>query len=126
MNIDPPLFTATFRGDPVRVTHATAEEIESLAGPIGNPSDLLELWSLVAIHFDQLIEIHALGWRVLLANTWITSPLVGVNLTLDTVLTRSRKIYMLGSRDKPELDPNLRSHLADALKTWGFDDVRSS
>jgi hypothetical protein len=123
------LFDARYRGALVLVAHATTDEVESLAGPVGpadgKPADdLMELWSLISIRFTSAIEIHALGWRTLLANTWISSPLVAVNLTEGSLRTRSGKIYLLGVRDQPELDPELRSHLAYALKTWGFDDAQ--
>jgi hypothetical protein len=125
MTDSPILFNAVYRDAPVTVTHATPDELESLAGPVGSALDLLELWSVIAIRFGTAVELHALGWRVLLANTWITSPLRAVNLTEGAVRTRSGKVYLLGSRDQPDLDPELRSHLAYALRTWGFDDVRS-
>ncbi len=121
-------WTACQRGL-VTVTHATANEIEALAGPVGPDdgkpaNDMLELWSLIAIRSGGAVEIHALGWRVLLANTWISSRVIVASLTEGVVRTRSGKTYLLGVRDKPELDPELRAHLAYALRTWGFDDVR--
>jgi hypothetical protein len=118
------LFHAVYRDDPVTVTLATNDEIEFLAGPVGAAEDMLELWSLVAIRMGLAVEIHALGWRLLVANTWITSPIVAVNLTLGAVRTRSGKVYLLGIRDQPELDPELRAHLGYALREWGFEDVR--
>ena len=120
------LFEATWHGDAVTVTHATVEEIAFLSGPVEDGEDLLELWSLIAIRNGPLSEIHALGWRLLLANLWITSPVVAVNLTLGAIRTESGKTYLLGARDKPELDPELRSHLGYALRKWGFDDVRDA
>jgi hypothetical protein len=125
------LLRAAYRGGPVTVTHATAEEIEALAGPVslGDSKlgdDMLELWSLIAIRFEAAVEIHALGWRVLLANTWVSSRVVAANLTEGIVRTRSGKMYLLGVRDKPDLDPELRAHLAYALKTWKFIDVQQS
>jgi hypothetical protein len=119
------LFRAVYRGDPVIVTHAQDAEIETLVGPVGPPRDKLELWSLIAIRIGSAIDIHALGWRQLLANTWITSSLLAVDLTAGAVRTLSGKNYLLGGRDKSELDPELRAHLAYALGTWGFDDVRT-
>jgi hypothetical protein len=125
MNIDPPLFTATFRDDPVTVTHATAEEISMIAEPVQeHPDDMLEFWSLVSIHYGHEVEIHALGWRLLLANVWITSPVLAVDRGVGAVRTRSGRRYLLGVRDRPELDPALRAHLGYALRTWGFEDVR--
>jgi hypothetical protein len=119
------LFEATWHGDAVTVTHATVEEIAFLSGPVGDGGgeDLLELWSLIAIRNGPLSEIHGLGWRLLLANTWITSPVVAANMTLGAIRTESGKTYLLGARDKPQLDPELRRHLAYALRTWGFEDV---
>jgi hypothetical protein len=42
------------------------------------------------------------------------------NLTLETVRIRSGAVYLLGSQNQPEL----RNHLAHALRTREFDDVR--
>jgi hypothetical protein len=119
-----PLFEASWEGEPVTVTFATADEIELLAGPVGVVEDMLELWSLVAIRTGGAVELHALGWRLLLANTYITSPVVAVNLTHGAIRTRSGKTYLLGARDKPQLDRALRCHLGYALRQWGYDDVR--
>jgi hypothetical protein len=49
---------------------------------------------------------------------------VAVNLTKAAVRTRSGHVYLLGVHDQPELDPELHAHLAYALKTWGFENVR--
>ena len=49
---------------------------------------------------------------------------MAVNLTLGAVRTRSGKAYLLGIRDQPQLDPELRAHLSYALREWGFEDVR--
>lgn len=68
--------------------------------------------------------LHALGWRVGLANTRITSPLRGVDLAGGAVCTSSGKVSVLGDPDDPELHPLLREHLAHALRTWGIGDVR--
>lgn len=83
------------------------------------------MWSLIAVRTGLAVEIHALGWRLLLAKTYITSRVVAVDFTVGAVRTRSRKIYLLGARDLPDLDPDLRDHLGYALRTWGFGDVRS-
>jgi hypothetical protein len=118
------LFRVVYNGDPVVVTHAEDTGIELFAGEVGPARDVLELWSLIAIRCGSAFDIHALGWRLLLENTWITSPLLAVDLTAGAVRTRSGHTYLLGGRDKSELDPELRAHLAYALRTWGFDDVR--
>ncbi len=120
----PILFEAVWRGDPVTVTHATQDEIAFLWGGVDSADDMLELWSLIAIRSGPAVELHALGWRLLLANTWITSPLVAVDRTVGAVRTRSGRTYALGVRDKPALDPELRAHLGYALRTWGYADVR--
>jgi hypothetical protein len=120
----PILFEAVYHGDPVIVTHATQDEIELLAGTVDSAGDMLELWSLIAIHFGPAVDVHAIGWRLLLANAWVTSPLVAVDRTAGAVRTRSGRTYALGARDQPALDPELRAHLGSALKKWGFEDVR--
>jgi hypothetical protein len=119
------LFRAVYRGEAVIVTHAKDAEIELFAGEAGPPRDKLELWSLIAIRCGSAFGIHALGWRLRLANTCITSSVVAIDLTAGAVRTWSGKNYLLGSRDESELDPELRAHLAYALQTWGFDDVRT-
>jgi hypothetical protein len=118
------LFHAIYRGEPVTVTLATADEIEFLSGPVGDGQDILELWSLVAVRIGLAVEFHALGWRLLLAKAYVTSRVVTVNLTYGAIQTRSGRIYFLGARDQQDLDPELRSHLGDVLRAWGFEDVR--
>jgi hypothetical protein len=123
MSIGPDLFTATYRGDAVRVTHATAEEVSLLAESVEQPQDMLEFWSLISIHYGFEVRIHALGWRLLLANVWMTSAVVAVDRALGAVRTQSWRRYLLGVRDWPELDQVLRAHLEHTLRTWGFKDV---
>jgi hypothetical protein len=119
------LFEASYHGSPVAVGRATDDEIAALAGTVGRGSDVLERWSLVAIRDPARgPEVHALGWRMLLGNTWITSPVIVVDLATGAVRTRSGNAYLLGSRDRADLDPELLEHLAYALRTWGYDDVR--
>lgn len=126
---DAPIFLASFHGHPVAVHHANTAELAFLSRPLDPASarDLLSVWSLVAIRHSARSEpdIHALGWRVGERNTWITSRLVGVNMKASVVATRSGHAYRLGMPDDAELDPELRGHLAYALVTWGFSDVRS-
>lgn len=86
---------------------------------------MLERWSFVAVRDPRRgTGVHALGWRMLLRNTWITSPVLVVDRASGAIRTRSGNAYLLGSRDGSDLDPELREHLAYALRTWGFDDVR--
>jgi hypothetical protein len=124
------LFHAAFRGRAVTVGHATDAELADLAGTAGTAGtaearDELDAWSLVAVRdaAGRGTEIHALGWRTGLLNTWITSPLLIVDLVANTVSTTSGHAYSLGRRDAKDLRPELRRHLAYALRTWGFDDV---
>lgn len=121
------LLEATYHGNAISVGHADEAELALLAGAVASAGvrDELELWSLVAIRdpAGRGTEVHALGWRTDLANTWITSPLTAVDLTASIVSTRSGHSYQLGTPDTPELNPELRGHLAYALRTWGFDDV---
>lgn len=117
------LFRAVYRGDPATVTRASDAEIADLVGTVGPPQDKLEIWNLIAIRVGPAIDIHALGWRHLLRNTWITSSVVAVDLTAKSIRTLSGKNYSLGLRNKHELDPELRAHLAYALRTWGLTDV---
>ena len=123
-----PLFRAVHQGGPVTVGHASPEDLAALPGypDPGSVRDVLERWSLVAIRFSgDRTEIHALGWRVAERNTWITSPLVAMDMDASMVATRSGHAYRLGTRDGAGVAPGLRSHLAYALRTWGFTDVQS-
>jgi hypothetical protein len=120
------LFQAYYDGVPVTVTHATDDEIAQLAGPVTSALDVLELWSLIAFRYGTEIEIHALGHRTYLGTTRATTRVMVVDLTTGGVRTSSGAQYALGARDQPRLDPQLRSHLGYALRTWGFDDVRPS
>jgi hypothetical protein len=124
------LFRATDKGVPQAACHATPEEIQALAGPIGvsvghPPDDTLDYWSLISIRSSVENSIHALGWRRLMENTWITSRVLAINMTMGTVRTGSGAFYFLGIQDQRELDPELRAHLMYALGVWGYDDVRS-
>ena len=121
-----PLFRAVHQGFPVTVGHASPEELAALPACLepGSVRDVLERWSLVAIRFPgDRTEIHALGWRVAERNTWITSPLVVVDMDSCIVATRSGHSYRLGTQNGAGVAPGLRSHLEYALRTWGFTDV---
>ncbi len=122
------LFRATSYGNLVEVGLASGAELAVIAGVVEPASarDTLETWSLVAIHHlaDRRTEVHALGWRRHLDNTWITSRLVSFDPDTKAVGTQSGHTYRLGTEDVPGLSPELRDHLAYALHTWGFTDVR--
>jgi len=120
------LFKSVYRGHAVTIGHANDAELSLIAGSIAPEAadDLLELWSLIAIRDPAGTKIHALGWRLFLADSWITSPLVIADFGNRVVSTRSKHTYTLGCQDRSELDPGLRDHLAYALRTWGFVDVR--
>src|SRR6267154_1022063 len=117
------LFQVTFRGCAVRVGHATDAELGRLDGTVApaDARDQLDAWSLIALRdvADGGNEIHALGWRTGLLNTWITSPLIIVDRAANTISTTSGHAYSLGRPDSRELHPALRGHLAYALRTWG-------
>lgn len=119
----PVLFRAAYRGRPVAVGPATEAELAALArAPGPAPRDSLDRWTLVAVRYarGRGTQVHALGWRTALEDTWITSVLTGVDATAGTVAARSGYAYKIGAADGPELDPGLREHLAYALRTWGF------
>ena len=122
------LFGATRRGVPVIVGHADRAGLATLAGDVGREAslDVLDSWSIVSIGRadGSGATLHALGWRVGLVITWITSPLCAVDLAGEAVRTFSGNVYTLGEADAPGLQPLLRDHLVYALRTWGFDDVR--
>lgn len=124
----PLLFEAARRGVPVVVRHVGEAGLAALAGEVGREASLdsLDPWSIVSIGRadGRGATLHALGWRVGLVNTWITSPLRSMDLAAGAVRTSSGKVYALGEPDAPGLHPLLREHLAYALRTWGFDDVR--
>lgn len=123
------LFAATHHGQPVTVCHADEVELAAFAGTFATAEarDELEAWSPIAIRnlARDVAAVHALGWRPGIMNTWITSALRTVDTAAGTVSTSSGHTYTLGRRDDPDLDPELRGHLAYALRRWGFDDVRA-
>ena len=95
--------------------------------PLEAASDVLEHWSLIAIGGlgEGCADVHALGWRRGLSNTWITSPLVAVDLAAQAIQTMSGHVYALGRRDNPAgMQPELADHLDYALRTWGFVNLR--
>lgn len=124
----PLLFEAARRGVPVVVRHADRAGLAALAGEVGRKAflDALDPWSIVSIGRADgcRATLHALGWRVGMLNTWITSPVRTVDLAGRAVRTSSGKVYALGEPDASELHPLLREHLAYALRMCGFDDVR--
>lgn len=123
------LFAATYRNQPGTVCHANEVELNRHAGTVATAAarDELDAWSLVAIRNParDVAAVHALGWRPGILNTWITSPLLVVDTVANVVAIASRHAYTLGRRDDPKLDPELRGHMAYALRTWRFDDVRA-
>ena len=121
------LFLATFQGRTTWVGQAAADEIALLPGPVdrGGSRDHLDVWSAVSIRGTGYPEprIHVLGWRREIATVWITSRALALDSSEDTVRTASGHVYILGTRDDPELAPVLRAHLRIALQTWGFLDI---
>ena len=123
------LFTATYRGQAVVVGQAAAEELAGISQAVETAwcRDTLQQWTMIAIRYtrQRRVDIHGLGWRTKLDNSWITSRLVAADLTGRAVASLSGHTYLLGQPDTPELDPNLRSHLAYALHRWAFENIRS-
>ena len=123
------LFHASYRGRSVVIARAGTDELAALIQPVEDTvsRDNLDRWSLIAIRDPgrDRVNIHALGWRIILQTTWITSRLVSLDLGAQALATLSGHVYLLGKPDSPELDPELRDHLAYALSHWAFDDVRS-
>jgi hypothetical protein len=119
--------TATFLSAPVSVGSPTEEEAQKFAGAVEPVAarDHLDCWNLVVIREQSgpRLELHCLGWRSALGNTWITSPLVRIDLTAGLVATFSKHVYVLGRRDEG-LDDCMRQHLLYALRTWGCDNVK--
>ncbi len=120
---------ATYRGRPVEVGQASADELAALAAtaPLEEAIDTLERWSLIAIRGleEGGVEVHALAWRRGLPNAWITSRLVAVDLVDGLIRTVSGHVYRLCRPDRPEgLAPELSEHLDYALRRWGFVEFR--
>ena len=128
MTGEPYLFQADWQGMPVSIARASEDELAALAAPVSTDSisDVFDPWSIIAIRSlpTGSTSLRGLGWRAHMQNTWITSRLVAVDPTRNLIGTRSGHIYLLGGSDKPEITTGLREHLAYALRTWGFTDVR--
>jgi len=121
------LLRAIYHGNSVSVGRATDAELDATAVPI-DPAiarDVLNAWSLVAVRDPdgRGTQVHTLGWRVGLGNTWITSALVGVDLQARAVSPKFGHAYRFKLQDGMKLAPSLRDHLGYALRTWGFTDV---
>ncbi len=118
------LFRATQGDRPVAIGRATSDEVSALAGRVVPAAvrDDIDRWNLIAIR-DPLgrgIQIHALGWRRRLGNTWITSPIVSIDAASAMVSTSSAHSYALGEPNGADIDPDLADHLLYALQTWGL------
>ena len=115
------LYRATYRGNSVEIGLAGDAELAAIAGSVfpASTRDLLDPWSLVAIrNLDGCrTEVRALGWRVALGNTCVTSVLVGGGMQAWVVSTRAGHAYRLEIEDMPELCPELWSYLTYALRT---------
>ncbi len=119
------LFQATYHVHPVVIGRASPQELSAINQDVDTAGcrDDLELWCLVAIRDPRRpqVQIHALGWRSALQNTWITSRLVAVDALKRAVATMSGHVYRLGEADAEELEPQLREHLRYALHQWKFE-----
>ena len=123
------ILRATHRGAPVTVARADRGELTALAGPARSTEfrDEIEDWNLVAIRgLEKGTEVHALGRRVALGNEWITSPIAAVSPGPTAVETASGHSYRLARQDGARMEPALLEHLAYALRSWGFDNIRTA
>ena len=104
------LYRATYRGNSVEIGLAGDAELAAIAGSVFPASmrDVLD---------GQETEVRALGWRVALGNTCVTSVLVGGGMQAWVVSTRAGHAYRLEIEDMPELCPELWSYLTYALRT---------
>ncbi len=128
-NDDAFIFQATHEGVPVTIGHATRGEVKAMEGPVGvavgyPPDDTLDHWNLIVIRSSPATTLHALGWRRIVANTWLTTRIVAIDTTMDIVRTRSGAAYYLNFQYPCELDPDLRAHLAYGLRMWGYKDIQ--
>ena len=122
---EPVLLHAVYRGRAISVGWATDVELDAIRGPVlHNVRDVLESWFLVAIRDPGGLgtQVHALGWRPKMANTWITSALTSVEQDGNLVATRSGHAYRLACRGEAENAPILLDHLIYTLRTWGCSD----
>ena len=121
------MFRAMHRQSCVTIGRADRDELLALADGGGSECrrDAIDTWSLIAIRgLARGTRVHALGWRVGLANNWITSPIARINLGPLTVSTVSGHAYRLMSPEGAKLRPALREHLCHALHCWGFHDIQ--
>ncbi len=121
------MFSAKHRENRVTIGRADRDEVVALADGNGPEPrrDAIDSWSLIAIRgLSRGTRVHALGWRVGLANTWITSAIAGLRLGPIAISTASGHAYRLMSPDGAKLRPDLRAHLGHALLTWGFHDIQ--
>lgn len=119
------LFHARRLGQPVTVTPALDVEIARLAGRIDAATDMLEFWRLIAIRCDADTAVHAVGWRILWAQPYITAALTTYDKELGAIRTGTGDQFSLGVPGPVGLDPELRAFIARALRSWGFSHVRS-
>jgi len=120
------LCRAVYRGEIHAVCQAEPSDLASLVGKITGAAvrDEFASWTLVAIRWPRgRIDVHALGWRQLERNVWITSPIEILDRQASLIRTRSRHVYALGEPECQEMRPDLLAHLQYALRTWGYVDV---
>lgn len=121
------LFSATWHGRAATIGLATRAELGSITSPErpGSVQDVMRPSMLIAVREDGCrdVEIHALGWRMSLLTTWITSTLVSIDTARTVIRTSSGRVYGLEDLQDSECIPTLLGHLDYALRRWGFDDV---
>ena len=123
------LFTSTYRGYPITVSHATAAELADIAErPTSKIVDELARWGVVAVRSSpggRRTTLHAVGWQRSQATPWVTSPLREVTLGPIIVGTVSGQAYRLIGKPEEPLGDDLMAALAENLASWGLDEVKA-
>jgi hypothetical protein len=118
------LFRARHQRELVTVALATNADLVALTGSVGCAVDMLEFWRLIAVRSVLAVAVYAVGWRLLRASIWITSPVTVVDHALGSIRTASGSGYSLGVPGRPVLEPELEEAIVAALRSWGCSHVR--
>ena len=108
----------------VQLRLATDEEIFDLHQVItpGEPKDIIDEWNLIALCQPELDTtfVFLLGDIRRNGHQRITSDVVGIDLDIQLLITKSGSLYQLGSPKNGDPDVDQLYMICAAFHAWGF------